>query len=474
MTILWGLLLVVTLPAAPPGVASDDWPGFRGPNGSGRAIGDAPLPAEIGPATNVLWKTALPPGHSSPVVHDGRIFLTAVRDDRLLTIAVAAADGAVLWEREAPYREAEQIHPIGSLAQPSVATDGEHVVSVFGSAGVLCYGRDGELLWQRPMGPPNDEYGTGSSPLLTGGKLIVSQDHDTGSFVMALDVRTGETLWRTSREEFPRSYASPILWDTDRAKQVVVPGTLRAVGYDLETGEEVWTVRGLARIVNPTAVTGEDGTLFLAAWAPGGDDGERIQPETFGDYAAAHDTNGSGTLEEDEVPPDSAVGSRFRQLDRDKDERITEQEYESMRHIFESARNVAMAVRPGGKGDITESHVLWTHARGIPYVPSPLYHDGHLFLVRDGGIVTSLDARTGRLVKRGRIAGGNYYSSPVVGDGKIYLVSERGEATAISAEGEWAPLSQASFGEDVYATPALVGGRIYLRTSGHLYCFGTE
>lgn len=460
--------LLCAAPASP-----ESWPRFRGPNGSGRAPDSERLPAEIGPRTNVVWKTSLPGGHSSPVIHGKHIYLTAERDGNLLTLALDRTSGATLWEEEAKYEKLDNIHRIGSHAQPTVATDGERVVSLFGSCGLFCYDTAGELLWRKRMGPFNDDWGAGSSPIIVGRRVIVNQDHDSDSFLAAFDLHTGDEIWRTDRSEFPRSYATPILWRNSGEEQLVVPGTLRAVGYDLETGEEEWTVRGLARIVNPTPVVGEDGVLYMAAWSPGADAGDRIKPQTFDESVAARDKNGNGLLEVSEIPGGSPIGRRFRQIDRDKDGRITRAEYESMRQILETARNVVLAVRPGGEGDITSSHVLWTSFGGVPYVPSPLLHDGYLFVVKDGGIVSCLDAGTGKLLKRGRASGrGQYYSSPVYGDGKVFLISQRGEATVISAERDWKVLSTASFGEDAYATPAIVGGRVFLRTSGHLYCFG--
>ena len=140
---------------------------------------------------------------------------------------------------------------------------------------------------------------------------------------------------------------------------------------------------------------------------------------------------------------------------------------------IETVENVALAIRPGGTGDVTRSHVLWRQHRYLPYVPSPIHYRGHLFWVKRGGIVASLDPETGKTLKGGRVAGqSRYFSSPVAGDGKIYLLSEKGELSVISAEPQWRQLSQADFQEEAYATPAISGGRIYLRTAGHLYCFG--
>jgi hypothetical protein len=254
----------------------------------------------------------------------------------------------------------------------------------------------------------------------------------------------------------------------------VVAGTLRAIGYDLETGAEIWTVRGLSRAVHMTPSVGPDGILYVAAWTPGGDEGDRIDVAPFAEMLAQHDKNKNGTLESDELP-DGPLKSRFSLIDRDKDGHITKEEFEHLRRIFNTAQNRIVAIKPGGRGDITSSHVLWSQKRYLPVVPSPLYYQGQIYLMRNGGLLATLDARTGKLLKHERIpGGGDYYSSPVGGDGKVYLASERGDVVVIRTGPQWQVLSRARFGEDVYATPALVDGRIYLRTASHLYCFGVQ
>jgi outer membrane protein assembly factor BamB len=447
------------------------WPQFHGPNATGLANGSDKLPAQIGPDQNVVWKVPFPPGHSSPVVHGDRLYLTGVDAGRLFTFGVDRQTGRILWQAEAPHKGLEKIHQIGSHAQPSPATDGERVVSLFGSSGLFCYDMGGKQLWHVPLGPFKNEFGTGSSPIIVGDWVLLNQDHDADSFLVALDKRTGQTVWKTDRSEFPRGYATPVIWEVNGKKQIVVVGTLRVVGYDFETGKEVWTVRGVARITNATPVVGADGTLFVAAWSPGGDLTERIDVQPFDDVTGQQDADKNGTLESGEIT-DPAMKSRFPQFDRDKDGHISRAEWENMRRIFADAQNLVLAIKPGGTGDITHTHVLWRQHKIIPYVPSPLYYNGHLFMVKDGGIVSCLDARTGKPAKQERVFGSSgYYSSPVCGDGKVYLVSQRGDLSVITAAPQWEVLGRARFGEDVYATPALADGRIYLRTAGHLYCF---
>lgn len=449
-----------------------DWPQFRGPNGSGRAGGAERLPDRIGPKSNVLWKTALPPGHSSPVVVGDRIYLTAVREKKLLTLALDRKDGRVLWEAEAPTRKLETVHRIGSHAQPSPAADGERVVSFFGSCGLFCHDRGGKRLWHRPMGPFKNDFGAGSSPILVGDRVILCQDHDQDSFLMALDKRNGETLWKTDRSEFLRGYCTPIVWDAGGRKQIVVAGTLRVAGYDLESGKEVWTVRGIARTICMSPAIGEDGRLYVAGWSAGGDAGARIVVEPFDGVLKKFDKNGNGKLETAELTA-GPIAERFTQVDVDKNGSITRQEYERFRGLFREGRNVLLAIRPGGKGDVTDSHVAWRNTRQVPFCASPLYLGGLVYTVKDNGFLSCLDAKDGELVKRDRLPGqGNYYASPVAGDGKIYLVDERGRLTVVRAGRDWSVLSSSDFEEDAYATPAIAEGRVYVRTAGHLYCFG--
>ena len=169
------------------------------------------------------------------------------------------------------------------------------------------------------------------------------------------------------------------------------------------------------------------------------------------------------------------IKQRFTQIDRDKDGFISKEEYDGIRKLFSEAQNRTVVIRPGGKGDITATHIVWSMDNGkyMPYVPSPIVYKDALFMVKNGGLLTSFDLKTGKPIKNERIFGSaNYYASLVAGDGKIYTFSERGHVNVIRAQGEWDVISQSKFEEDSCSTPAIAGGRIYLRTNAHLYCFG--
>ena len=469
LTVLASLVALSSLVAQ-----GGSWPQFRGTNAQGLAVNTRSLPPDIGPdSRHVAWKVKLPPGHSSPVVTDDRIYLQAVADEHLLTMALDRETGAEVWRQETPHAALEEIHRIGSHAQCTIATDGRHVVSFFGSYGLECFDTAGKRLWTLPLGPFKNTFGAGSSPIICDGRVVLSQDHDLDSFLIAVDVRTGAVLWKADRSDYLRNYGSPIIWTVEGQRQVVVAGTLRVTGYSLETGAELWSASGIARFVSATPTVGPENMLFASGFAAGNEvGGERFMVAPFAEALPQFDKNGNGTLEEEELP-EGPIAMRFSQVDRDKNGSLSEAEYDLFRNLFAVGRNAIVAIKPGGRGEITESHVAWTQTKHVPFCASPVATSDFLYTIRDQGILTSLKLATGQKQKEGRLeAAGDYYSSPVAGDGKLYLLDERGRLTVVSDAADWQVLHTADFEENCYATPALVDNQIFLRTVGHLYCFG--
>jgi len=214
----------------------------------------------------------------------------------------------------------------------------------------------------------------GSSPLIVGDRIILCQDHDLGSFLMAINKKTGEIIWNKDRSEFPRNYCTPIIWENAGKKQIVIAATLRVVGYDLETGNEAWTVRGISRMVSCSPTVGDDGMLYVAGWAAGGDENERISAEPFDSVAELKDTDKSGTLEESELK-DGPIHQRFSQADRHKDGKLTKAEYEYFRNLFADGKNVVISIKPGASGEATDSHVVWRHSRLVPFCARLDFYD---------------------------------------------------------------------------------------------------
>lgn len=425
-------------------------------------------------AERLAWRRNFPPGHSTPCVVGDRVFLTTFREDdeSLATVAVNLETGRTIWRREAPADRIEPYHRVGSPAAPSPASDGHRVYVLFGSFGLLCYDLDGNEQWRRPLGPFQDEFGTGSSPVLAGNKVVISQDHDVDSFVAAYDAASGDLVWKTARPDAVRSYSTPIIWNPggDRATEVIVAGALRLTGYDLETGRETWWTHGLARIVNPTPVASGD-VLFVASWSPGGDAGERISLESWSSAASQWDADNDGKISREELG-EGPVLTRFFRMDLDQNGGLDQGEWERHAAVFDRARNTVFAIEPPARGEAGESDKLWEYDRGVPYVASPLVVDGTVYLVKDGGIVTSLDAASGRRIRQARIEGlGSYYASPVSNGNHVLFASEQGVVTAIGAVADWTVQATRDFGERIYATPILLDDGLLIRTETALYRF---
>jgi outer membrane protein assembly factor BamB len=431
------------------------------------------LPDRLDAPGALRWRVPLDSGHSTPAICGGKIFLTTYRGPRqeLATAALDAQTGELLWKTIAPARKIEPYHrATGSPAAPTPACDGQRVYVFFGSFGLICYDLEGRELWEHPLGPFQDEYGASSSPVLVDGEVILNEDHDIDSYLLAIDARTGHTLWKTPRPDAVRSYSTPAVWTRNGRHELLVAGALELAGYDPATGDKLWWVHGLARIVIPApSVVGD--MIYTASWTPGGDQGRRLALDSWTTALSKWDRNHDGKLARAEIK-DPEVLDRFFRMDLDQSGDLDQKEWERHAEVFRRAQNAALGWRPSGRGDLTASALVWKHPRGAPYVASPLVHDGIFWMVKDGGIVTKLDAATGRLLREERLPGmGNYYASPVAGDGKVYFAGELGTVSVLAEQADWRVLSFRDFHEKIYATPVLDGGRVFIRTDKALYCF---
>ncbi|MEX0675944.1 MAG: PQQ-binding-like beta-propeller repeat protein [Pirellulales bacterium] len=428
------------------------------------------LPDELDPR-QAIWKQSLPNGNSTPTIVGNRIFLTAHEGQELLTLCLDRDTGKELWRHGIRVEALEKVHNEGSPADATVACEGQRVFAFFGSYGLLCYDLEGKPLWTKKLGPFRDEFGSASSPILADGKIILSEDHDLDSFVIAVRQDNGETLWQTSREGFTRSYATPVVWKTGGRTQLVVAGSLQLVAYDLDSGVPLWSVDGFARIVNTTPVVAGD-TLYVATWSPGGDSDARIAMEPWETALSLWDKNKDSRLQGEELPA-GEVRSRFFRIDLDGNQTLDVVEWGKYARIFELAQNAVVALRPDPSGGTPRT--AWEYNRGIPYVASPLVYRDQVVLVKDGGIITTLTAADGKLTKQIRARdAARYYSSPVAGDDKIYVASVDGVVTVLRAPPRLEIISSHDFGERIAATPVLSDGRIYLRTASALYCFANR
>lgn len=458
------LLLAVRLAAA-------DWPQFRGPNATG-VSDETNLPVQFGPENNVVWKTPLPPGHSSPSVAGDKIFLTAFEGEKLFTFGLDRATGRVLWRREAPRHRKQELHDNNSPASATPATDGKNAYAFFADFGLLAYGPDGNELWRLPLGPFNNPFGHGASPILAGDLVLQVCDQDANSFLIAIEKNSGRVRWRAERPHAQRGYATPVLYrPPGGGTQVLVIGSYQLNAYRLDTGKPVWWVRGLPWQIKPTPVV-TDQAIYFVTYSGESDPGQQEIVPPFREALAKLDTNKDGRLSKDEIVDPRAKNRFDEYLDLDDSGYLEERDWQQFRER-RAGENSLRAYRLGGEGDVTERNFLWKNSRSLPNVPSPLFYRGVLYTLKEGGILTSFDVKTGEILKQERLKGapGAYYSSPIGADGKIYAISEEGKAAVIGAGAQWELLAVNNLRDGCKATPAVAGGRLYVRTYSALYCF---
>ena len=394
-----GAVLLLAAPAAEGG----DWPEFRGPDGQGHSV-ETGLPAAWGEDRNVEWKAPVPGrGWSTPVVVDGRIWLTtgtAEGGGVLRLLAFDAGSGQETLDVEVFRTEDDSSpNPKNSLASPTPIVDGDRVYVHFGAYGTAAVSTAGEILWTARF-PYVTQHGYGGSPILHDDLLVFNGDGYDVAFVVALDTRTGEVRWKADREEpVSQAYSTPLAIDVDGREQIVSVAAFRASAHDPATGAELWRVRygrGFSNVPRP--VYG-NGLVFIA----------------------------------------------------------TGFQTPSM-----------LAVRAGGSGDVTDTHVAWTLRRGAPHTPSPLLVGGELYMVSDYGVLTCIDAASGEVHWQQRI-GGNYSASPVFADGRIYFQSEEGKTTVIAPGATYSEIAVNQLDGSTLASMAVADGSFFLRTDSHLY-----
>lgn len=431
----WLMLLLSLAVIGGQSHADENWPSWRGRLGTGEAVAADP-PVEWSESKNVRWKVAIPgQGHSTPIVWDGRLFLTLAspigeafepkysgapgahdnlpvsQSFRFAVRCYRLEDGELLWEREVCRKEPhEGGHYTGSQASASPVTDGKRVYASFGSHGLYCLDLDGKVLWEKQLGVLNTKHGhgEGSSPALADGVLVVNSDHEGESFLVALKPATGEEVWRVERDEVT-SWASPIIVEHDGKWQAIVCGTHRIRGYDLTNGDVLWSCGGLSSNVVATPIYA-DGMLFAAS---------------------SYDTR------------------------------------------------AMLAIRlDGAVGDVTGTdHVVWSRTHGTPYVPSPLLYEGSLYFLRHyQGIMTRVEAATGDEqggpMRLGEIK--NVFASPLAAAGRVYVSDRDGVTQVVSHQQFPRTLSVNRLDDQFSASAVAVGKRLILRGEKSLYCIAED
>jgi len=405
------VLGVAAVLLAGPLARGENWPEFRGPTGQGHAAG--PLPTEWGPDRNVAWKVPLPgEGWSSPVVWEGRLYLTAAvpapaGTERTLSLRVLCLDaktGKTLWDVEAvghPEADVPKPQQKNGNASPTPIVDGKHVYVHFGHLGTACLDLDGKVVWRNLDLKYRPVHGNGGSPILADDLLVFSIDGADKQMVVALDRATGKVRWQTDRKSEAVkkfSFCTPLLIDAGGRKQIVSPGSDMVTAHDPKTGAELWRFRYTGYSVVPRPVFGHGLVYFSTCY----------DSPTF------------------------------------------------------------FAVRPDGTGDVTATHKAWSLKAGAPHTPSPVLVGDELYLVSDRGVANCLDAKTGKAHWTERLDGA-FSASPLVADGKVYFQSEEGVGYVVKVGTKYDLMAKNDLGERTLASYAAADGALFVRTAGHLY-----
>jgi outer membrane protein assembly factor BamB len=463
------------------------WPQFRGPNCSGLAAEGQNPPAEFGPKQNLLWKTPVPRGHSSPCIWADNIFLTGFDKDKkkLQVFCIDRISGNIRWSRIVPAKEIEWVHPVSSPAASTPATDGERVYVYFGSFGLVSYDFEGKQQWAVPLPIPETGFGSGTSPIVFGELVILNRHEEKEPYLLAVDRKSGETAWKQSRQPKMESRSTPVLWE----KQLVIHRYGEIVACDPADGNHIWSVSAATTGVS-TLVIGNN-ILFVGAWTNFGEPDLLVELPDFQAFVKQYDKDGDMKISESEFPDDLPFSRRpeagniehtqwyikrsVQRFDRNRDGLLNETEWKRIvAWSLELPQDHGlMAIKLGGKDDVTSTHILWQEKTNVPEVPSPLYYDGRVYMIKNGGIVSCMDAETGELLYRERLgAAGLYCSSPICADGRIYIASGNGVITVFKAGDTLEILARNDMGEKVIATPAVVNNKLYVRTVKHMYAFG--
>lgn len=403
--LLTALLFSFSLPAA-----EKNWNQFRGPNGDGISTARN-VPLHFGEGKNVTWKTRIHgKGWSSPVVWGRQIWMQTATEDghELFAVCVDADSGRILHDIKVFHVERPRFcHPTNSYASPTPFVEEGRVYVHFGSYGTACLDtQTGKKLWERRDLPCDHFRGPASSPIVHGNLLFVSFDGVDVQYVVALDKRTGKTVWKRNRNidygttngDRMKAYSTATVITVNGEEQLISPSAVETIAYNPKTGEELWRVRhgGMNAAARPVYA---NGLVYIAA----------------GD-----------------------------------------------------ARRALIAVRPTGRGDVSQTHIVWSRGKSVPKRSSQILCKGLLFMIDDKGVATCLDARTGRVHWMKRI-GGTYWASPVLVGNRIYFFSKEGKIPVIEASRTFRQLAENKLLPGFNASPAFVDDAMILRTFTHLY-----
>jgi outer membrane protein assembly factor BamB len=466
------------------------WPQFRGPDGSGVASQNARPPVKF-ENENLLWKTDLPPGFSSPVVWDDKVILTGFVEDKmeLSTICLNRKDGKILWQRSVFPDSLEQHHSISNPAQNTVATDGERVVAYFGSCGLICYDMNGEEQWKYPKPCPTYQYGNATSPVIEGNKLILIDDEGDDRYLLALDKTNGKEIWKTSFRLDTLSgqggQATPCIY-----KDIIIVHRIGEVAaYSIKNGSYLWGYKILTEASGSPVMAGNK--VLVNCWYNFSEESDRPGLPDYEILLQKYDSDKNGKISKNEFPVDMMffqrpeitdiektsvpVRSFFDYFDENGDKEVDKKEWETTTNFIKTTfwkPSGLIAINSESRGQLNDSSILWRVSKHLSEVPSPIYYKGRAYMIKDGGFLTCINPETGKVLYQDRIGNpGPYLASPVASNGLLYLFGFNGKLTVVKAGDKLIIVTKHDFKENIAATPAIIGKILYIRTKTGLMAY---
>jgi outer membrane protein assembly factor BamB len=433
---------------------------------------------------------ALDSGHSSPCIVGGSIFLTTYNkvQQQLAVVCIARQDGAIRWQRKVPIKKLEKGHPSFNPASSTPASDGERVVAYFGSFGLICFDIRGTKLWEVKLPLAKSYGGNATSPIIVGDRVILYRGTYVDHFLLAVDKQTGKQIWKTPQAaRFTTSMActaTPIVIND----KLILHSVNAVQAFEISSGKLIWQSHSSTTATSTPVLA--DKEVIVATWNQTGEAALVPEYPPYTKLIEENDQDGDKLLSRKELPrmmifhrsegteaPANGMPLRFAWVDRDNNGRINAHEWadwqsKSAKRRAQYPRHGIVAIDIDSKGSPKSTQIRSLETQGIPEVPSPLYHEGYVYFLKNGGILTCLELKTGKRAYRIRTGGkGTHYASPIIADGKLFATSGDGWISVVRSGADPKILARNKFGEPIFATPAIVDGVIYVRTRESLFAF---
>ncbi|MEN8230914.1 MAG: PQQ-binding-like beta-propeller repeat protein [Bacteroidota bacterium] len=491
---LWILIVIVLTQFACNPRNQNQWLQFRGDGAMGIAPENATPPTDFGTDNNVLWKIETPEGLSSPIIVEDNLILTGVnRDEKEYLIwSINSNSGEIRWRKNVAVEELEEVHPSSSPAAATPASDGELIFCYFPSFGLVCYDFDGNKIWDSPIEFQQVISGSGTSPIIYKNKLILNYDNLVEPRLIVFNKSTGELLWEHYFPISPMvssaSWSTPVVWNN----QVIIHRENRIEGVDINSGKPTWQFN-IGTMGEATPVIIED-TLYVNAWIIRGEKALWGEVNDFQKLFAEIDSDNDGVLTIDEFktkyPEGIAINDRteardvdfttfriywwrVKDFDYNEDQKVDLDEWRGLVKRMEDFTNHGLvAIQLGDTGNINMTSQLWKVPDDIPETPSIIVNKGLVYMTKNGGTTTCINAHNGEIIYKEKLgATGAYFASPILANNLLFYLSYNGKITILKEGEQFEIVNQIDLDDRIGASPIALEDKLYVRTASHLYAF---